>query len=551
MSETRVAIVFPPPIHPTGPPLGPACLKAFLGRNNPTADVKVFDLNLAHYRQAIRWMQDGRLKMSLRKTDHDSTARGVARAFRFFEGQEGLDTFLDIRAYDEAASFYRSFETVLNGLFENFCRKFAAGLPVPPLARAYLLELIEPVRAFRPHLAGFSLLFSRQLFFSAALAKIMKEDGSRVVFGGATLSVMPRPESLLSGSPAAGDSAKTSERFNFSRFVDYLLIGEGEAGLSALVRRFDGGESEVPGLVYLRRGRIFSNPVSAALDIHELPLPDFSDFPLADYHSPVPVLPYLSSRGCFWGRCAFCTHQKTYLAYREEAVDRTIRRLAELKTEYGASHFSLVDEMIHAHRFKNLSARILGQGLDISYSAYAKPTNRFDGALFRTIHRSGARVIMWGVESGSQRLLDSMRKGTRVDVMKQVLEAAHKVGIWNLVFVMFGFPTETREEWQKTLDLLDGLGESVDALSKSRFLLLEGSDILKDPARFGITRVMNRPNRDPVSIAYDYEVSEGLSQEEAQQLFEERASALSRHGRSHFFPLYRDHMLIHASTHRP
>ncbi|ABK17892.1 B12-binding domain-containing radical SAM protein [Syntrophobacter fumaroxidans] len=543
--DRRIALVFPPAIHPTGPPLGAAALKAFLLSRDPSRSVRVFDLNLAHYEQALRWMREGRLKMSLRKMDHASSAERVADTFRFLRGEKGLDAFASLPDYDEHAGFFSSFETVLNGLFDSFARKLLASLRVPPLADEYFRELIRPVKRFRPRLAGFSILFSQQVYFAAILARYLKEDDATIVFGGATLSVMPRPEVLLADRTVV-PVGETRAGIPFGRFIDGLIVGEGETGIDALAGAGGCDPAHVPGLVYSDAGRVRRNGPRRIEKLEELPLPDFDDCNPAAYLSPMPILPYLSSRGCFWRRCAFCTHRKTYLAYREEPPEYTVSRLAELSRRHGAVLFSLVDEMIHPHRFSRLARKILEAGLDIRYAAYAKPTARFDAALLGRLHASGARVVMWGVESGNQRVLDLMRKGTRADRMGRVLEDARRAGIRNLVFVMFGFPSETRQEREDTMRFLEAHRDSIDALSKSRFILLEGADMLETPERFHITRVLDRTDRDPVSVAFDYEVSDGPTQAEARRFYEERMPYLNRFGRSPFFPRYRDHMLVHA-----
>ena len=566
-SHSKLALIFPPAMHPGGPPLGLASLQAFLKSQDYKGSIQSFDLNMAHFNQALRWLADGRLKMSLRKMSHESTAREVLDVCRFFRGDEGLDAFLDLSTYNGKASLYRSFETVLGALFENFARRIVAGLPVPSLVRSYFNELLAPVRAYRPTLAGLSILYSQQLYFALAIAGYLKEDGAKIVAGGATLSVMPHPERLLS-EPIMTRVGKEHHAVHSSRFLDYLIVGEGEIGLNALANYIEvsrhasgaGGKlgldseskppgdlSRVEGLVYLEESRLRVNPPRMVNDLNELPLPDFDDFALSDYFSPLPVLSYLSARGCFWGRCAFCTHQKTYMAYREEEVEKTASRLGELKDRYGVRHFNLVDEMIHPHRFHHLARAILSSGLKIDYSAYAKPTRRFDASLLRTLYSSGARLILWGVESGSQRVLDIMQKGTRTVEMERVLHEAHEAGLWNFLFMMFGFPTETRQEWNETLTFLQRSKESVDALSKSRFILLAGSKVFQSPGDYSITNILSRAQEDPISVAYDYETALGLSRAEAQTLFDETAPKLMNYGRSPYFGQLRDHLLIYAS----
>lgn len=542
----RVALVFPPAMPPTSPPLGIACLKAYLSEDS-TAVVRNFDLNLAYYEKAFEWVLDGRLKVSLRKLDHAGVAGQAPASRDFFRASSGRADFFDLGAYNGNAETYTGFGSVLDGLFDSFSRKILFDLQVPPLAEKFFETLIEPLVSFRPDLVGFSILFSQQLFFALALSKLCKKMGTKTVFGGATFSVMPDPGLLLSGTVGV-QIGRERRDLDLSPLIDFLLVGEGEFGLKSLVEVLSGGVgdlSSVPGLIRAGWTGTVRVPPKAPSDLNRLPLPDYSDFPLGLYHSPQPVLPYLSSRGCPWRRCAFCTHQKTYLEYREENAGVSAEKLAALKDRYGVSHFCLVDEMIHPRRLSSLSRGLDGAG--ILFSAYARPAGGFNGELLRSAHKSGLRVLMWGVESGSRRVLDLMRKGTDIARVGEILEGAHEAGIWNLVFTIFGFPTETEAEWEATLGFLEENRTRIDALSKSRFLLLEGSEILRDPARYAIRAVKDRRGKDPVSVAYDYETMEGLTPGQVDQKFRETLPLLSGIGRSPFFGRFRDHMLIFAS----
>ena len=114
--------------------------------------------------------------MRMQKMDFETTAQKAAAARLFFCGKEGVHRFFDLALYNEQARIYAGFSSVLNGLFDNFARKILLGLPRPPLVNRFFEELIEPLKAFRPDLIGFSILFSQQLFFALALAKLCKAE---------------------------------------------------------------------------------------------------------------------------------------------------------------------------------------------------------------------------------------------------------------------------------------------------------------------------------------------------------------------------------------
>jgi radical SAM superfamily enzyme YgiQ (UPF0313 family) len=550
----RIALVFPPAVLPTSAPLGISCLKAWLESSPVGADIEVrnFDLNLDYFELALRWLGEQRLRMSLEKMDSQATAQKVRAATDFLRGM-GPDSFFDLNRYNDHAAIYTRFGLVLNGLFDSFARKILLGRQVPELVSGFFDRLLYPIRSFEPDLVGFSILFSQQLFFALALAKLSKTAGDsqsqmKIALGGATFSVMPDPGRILAS--VALNVGNVQAKVDPSNLIDYLVVGEGEEGLEGLVKSRLFPSDATPGLVYRKEGKICQNPAQGVRNLNTLPLPDFGDTPPHLYHSPEPVLPYLSSRGCPWRRCAFCTHQRTYLDYREERAEITVERISLLQKKYGVNYFSFVDEMLYPERVEKISARLVGNKTSVRFCAYARPKG-FSASLFKRAHGAGLRLLLWGVESGSRRVLDLMGKGTDPAEVKTILDCAHAAGIWNLLFVMFGFPTETSSEWHATLDFLDSCRECAQALSRSRFLLLEGSRVFRDPQRYGISRIMDRPQRDPVSIAYDYEVSEGLGVEEAAVLFKQSLPRLSKMERSPWFGQLREHMLLYASQDKP
>ena len=126
----RMALIFPPAMPPTSPPLGIADLKAYL-ETSATVEVRNFDLNLAYFEQAFHWLGDGRLRMRMQKMDFETTAQKAAAARVFFCGKQGVHRFFDLALYNEQARIYAGFSSVLNGLFDNFARKILLGLPKP------------------------------------------------------------------------------------------------------------------------------------------------------------------------------------------------------------------------------------------------------------------------------------------------------------------------------------------------------------------------------------------------------------------------------------
>ena len=172
-----------------------------------------------------------------------------------------------------------------------------------------------------------------------------------------------------------------------------------------------------------------------------------------------------------------------------------------------------------------------------------KPTADLDRQVLTILKESGLKIIIWGVESASDRILTLMQKGTKTKEIKQVLQDSHDAGILNCVYIMFGFPTESEEEFIKTIEFLKDNKENIDLISTSIFGLQKDSFIYKNPKFFGITKVMTEP-RTILEPKLSYEVSHGLTREQAIRLrrnYKNTFDELSKSPRSMNF--FREHLL--------
>ena len=123
----------------------------------------------------------------------------------------------------------------------------------------------------------------------------------------------------------------------FKEFFHSLIVSEGELPLDQLVHHLKENKSlhTVPNLIHLEGDKVIHNPKSEALPYEELSCPTFDQLPLEKYLMPYPVLPYMSSRGCYWGKCTFCTHSFIYDShYRKENEVRVAEELEHLSKKY-------------------------------------------------------------------------------------------------------------------------------------------------------------------------------------------------------------------------
>ncbi|WP_339325412.1 B12-binding domain-containing radical SAM protein [Pararhodospirillum photometricum] len=446
----------------------------------------VVDLNAQVYHQMIRAVRRGETAL-----DFDERA-ALDDAFARMEGLDPL--FVDPEGYKTLApSLLLGLSLAGRTLQGQFSRADAGEGPVSWIVEACARHLLSVPAA----VIGFSITFTDQLAFTLQLARILKARRPEVtlVFGGGFFK-----DSDLDG-------------FVTEPCVDAVVLGEGErAFLAVLEARRDGRPlAEVPGVVCYdpTTDTLSRRPNTLAVRPAEAPFADFSDLPAETYLTPAPVVPILGSRGCYWRRCTFCNHHASYAAsYKATPIARLVDELAH-HIGQGVRHFTFVDEMVPAVRLAKLSQAILERGLDLRYYVLAKPTADFTPDCLELMHRAGCVCVYWGLESGSDRVLARMDKGNDSATAAATLAAAARAGIRNHVFLMVGFPGETRTDLKATLDFVHAQRDHIHAAVAGPFVLERGTPVHNEPARFDIRHVY--PSRALCdSTLADYEIDERI-----------------------------------------
>ncbi len=300
---------------------------------------------------------------------------------------------------------------------------------------------------------------------------------------------------VLVGGP--GTVTKSARRDIMRIFnPDYIIHHEGEAALLDAIAMIEAGEDKkLPNLSF--RGHDGgSRPIE---DLDSLALPDFSQFDLDRFFLPMRVLPLMTSRGCPWAKCAFCNHHATYKGYREYGPERVAETVELYKKEHKTDMMMLHDETFTAKRAHEM-VDILPQAF---YYSYAYPKG-FTRPLLKRMRDKGFRVLVWGVESGCQQVLDSMRKGTDIGEVERIIRDAHDVGITNVAFIFFGFPGETREQAEETIGFLQRNADYIERHATTVFRLEEGSPVWREPDRWGVKKLNGG----------DYQVDKGMQRGE-------------------------------------
>jgi ribosomal peptide maturation radical SAM protein 1 len=355
---------------------------------------------------------------------------------------------------------------------------------VRAMAGKFLDHCMESIPWQDYAVVGFTSTFEQNLA-SLALAKRIKaaHPSIAIVFGGANWE---------------GEMGEELHR-QFS-FVDYVCLGEADESFPVLavllLTKTPKGVALPRGIVYRENGRSLSTgrPVPVR-NMDALPFPDFSDYFREWSESgaslvAVPTVLIETSRGCWWGdksHCTFCGLNGATLAYRSKSSARALKEMRFLSDRWQTDRIEVVDNILDMRYFSDLLPALAadGRAWEIFYEVKANLTR----AQVVTLRAAGVTRIQPGIESLSDRVLKLMRKGTCGLRNVQLLKWCRELGIrvdWN---ILYGFPRETREDYEQMLAMLPSI-EFLDPPAACGPIRMDRfSPYFETPEEFGLTNV--------------------------------------------------------------
>jgi anaerobic magnesium-protoporphyrin IX monomethyl ester cyclase len=263
-------------------------------------------------------------------------------------------------------------------------------------------------------------------------------------------------------SVAGGPDAATRSQEYLDAGFDAVVPGEGEGALADLARRVHGGEdlSGIPGLIIRREGRLVRGPHRPFLrDLDSLPLPAWDLVDMEGYlgrwerSSGERRAAVLTSRGCPFD-CSWCSKPTFGRTFRQQSPERVIAELRALKDEYHVDYIRFCDDVFGVSRpwIDRLLTLLIAEDLHLRWECLAR-VDLLKPELLRRMRTAGLERVYVGVESGSQKMLDLMNRGTRLAQVERTADALRKEGIRQFWFLMLGYPGETLEDIEATLQL--------------------------------------------------------------------------------------------------
>jgi radical SAM superfamily enzyme YgiQ (UPF0313 family) len=238
---------------------------------------------------------------------------------------------------------------------------------------------------------------------------------------------------------------------------------------------------------------------------------------------PVRILPYLATRGCYWGRCTFCDHGQGYFdQYRGLTAPQVVQQVKALKEKYQAEHFLFADESYPPALLKKVVPLLIDQQVGIKWTTLIRFEESLqDPALWAKIKEAGCCTLYYGMESANERVLNLMDKHVKKSVIANNLKLASESGVWNHVMAFYGFPGETREEAEETRQFLLDNKTHTHSVELFYFVAYRHTPMVRNPEKFGMT--IHKQDEYDLPLDYYYTLNEpgGITCLEAMQLCEE------------------------------
>jgi len=251
------------------------------------------------------------------------------------------------------------------------------------------------------------------------------------------------------------------EILNQETAVDVIVRGEGEQTVSELATLAANPGlkklSAVDGLSFRSNGQIVRTPDRAFIEnLDSLPFPAFGSFPLDNYRLfGRKILPAITARGCPF-RCSSCVTPKMFRkTFRLRSPKNVVDELELSKTKFGAEAFSFYDDTLTFERKRifDICEEMINRKLNLPWDCQTR-VDKVSKEILAKMKQAGCQQILFGIESGCQKILDAINKQTTVEQNEKAIQLAKEAGIFTTMSMIIGYPGETKTSLQETLKFI-------------------------------------------------------------------------------------------------
>ncbi|ACL75330.1 RiPP maturation radical SAM C-methyltransferase [Ruminiclostridium cellulolyticum] len=505
MKET--ALVYMPWATTTMPSLALGLLKSVLEREDIPTDVYYLNVRFTKYMDKVMYEEISEICDAFTFAVEWMFAQYLFSEEKMREGKVSYSNLiLPILKSDPILYMYlRTRKEIIEPLINNIIPKF-------------IEDCLNDIEWGNYKVVGFKCMIGYQVS-SLLLSKKIKEryPDIKIVFGGPNVREVMGEEIL-----------KCFE------WVDYVIDGEGEESLPALVKNIakDILYEDIPGIVYMKDGECIRSKQSAKMaELDELPIPDYSDYYIEFQNNDLKeFLPSINSifegsRGCWWGekcQCTFCGQCNGYLKFRSKSTDRVLNEVLDLIEKYDNKNFWATDCILSLDYFDTLIPELIKRKLDLNVFFEVKPT--LTREQISMLYAAGIRKLQAGIENINTRLLKLMHKGVSAIQNIQFLKLCTEQGISVFWIMLYRIPGEEKQCYDEVINLIPSISH-LEPPAPGRLFpinLDRFSPYFNDPEKYGIKDIKPKamfnliypdPKINLNNISYEFDFTFNKSEE--------------------------------------
>ncbi len=316
----------------------------------------------------------------------------------------------------------------------------------------------DELKKFSPSIVGVSVFSLKSFTDAEKISKEAMEFGAKVVWGGVFASL--------------------DAEFVFNNIdIDFISVGEGEATWLELADTLErgGNPKAVPGLAYKENGEVRFTPQREFIDLSILPPVDFTLVDVDKYLGPMygckkTALLYMS-KGCY-GECTFCFNKEFHRqCIRTRPIATFLQEVEYLMRNHGVDCIYFADELwcMNKAEVESQCNAFIDSGLGFKWIAQTR-AGYFDAETFALMKKAGCICVDFGIESGSRETLKAIKKHLNYDKIEETISFCNEAGIVSLANFIIGFPDETAQQLQETIDM----AKRINSTQRTFFFFMPG-----------------------------------------------------------------------------
>jgi len=333
-------------------------------------------------------------------------------------------------------------------------------------------DLVEDAKRWEPDLVAFELSDGDGYSGTVAMAEALRE-------------ALPNLHITAGGRKAGwfrGMVLRSTSAFSSIVFGDPEATATKLAGLTAGRGRLE----DIPGVAYRSAAQVIETPHDESVDLDSLPMPVYDPevYPAMAGDDKIKMVVLTDSRGCP-NRCAFCVHpMEDGGRQRTASATRIVDTMQHLQQRHGVSVFRFGGSSTSGDLTYEVAQEIICRGLDVEYNTFGHFRSSHPNH-FETLARSGLYSIFFGLESGSQEILDrAVHKGIKLDKVRETLNAAKAAGIFSAASMIVPLPFDTPETLAESLEFVKELRP--DSVPLQFPGVFPGTPWIEHPGRYNI-----------------------------------------------------------------